>query len=293
MRADLNLAHWLDATRHPYTSMVVRVIAILIGDFIGAFALNNFFAPAHILAGGITGIAQTVHHFIGIGIGTLYFLFNIPLIVLGYRNLGRRFVVLTGFAIAGFSAFTDFVHIDFTPHGESLLIALYAGVLMGISSGIIFRVGGSSGGTDIVSLVINRRTGRSIGSLSFAMNVLVVGLSATVFGVETGMYTLVAMFAGSRVMNTLMNYTQRKTAFIVSAKADQIADAISHKLGRGVTMMRASGAYSKSELGVLICALTQLEISELRMLATEIDPSVFITVLGTTEVIGRFRPPRD
>lgn len=285
----LSLSHWLDARHHPVRSIGVRIIVLLVGDFIGAIALNNFLIPAHILAGGITGVAQIVQHFTRIGIGTWYFLFNIPLFVLGYRYLGKRFIVLTGVAIIGFSAFTDFIHLQFVPKGDLLLISLYGGVLSGISSGIIFRVGGSTGGTDIISLVFNRKTGKSIGSLSFGMNVIVVALSTTVFGIEAGMYTLVAMFVASRVMNALMNYQQRKTALIVSAKADEIAQKIGHQLGRGATFVNASGAYTKSELGMLICALTQLEISELRLLATEIDPKVFITVLSTTEVIGQFR----
>ncbi|MDQ0191152.1 YitT family protein [Alicyclobacillus cycloheptanicus] len=287
----LSLSHWLDGRLHPFRSLTVRIILLLIGDFIGAIALNNFLIPAHILSGGITGLAQIMQHFTKIGIGTWYFLFNIPLFILGYRYLGRRFIVLTGVAIIGFSVFTDFIHIHFIAKGDPLLISLYGGVLSGISSGIIFRIGGSTGGTDIVSLVFNRKTGRSIGSLSFAMNVVVVALSATVFGVEAGMYTLVAMFVSARVMNSLMNYQQRKTALIVSSKAEEIADRIFHELGRGATFVNASGAYTKHELGMLICALTQLEIGELRLLATEIDPNVFITVLSTTEVIGRFRHP--
>ncbi len=286
-----SLSRWLDGKHHPYSSSAIRILALLVGDLVGAVAINNFLIPAHILAGGITGIAQVVQHFTHIAVGTWYFILNIPLFILGYRYLGRRFIFLTGVAIVGFSAFTDFVHVPFTPHGSPLLISLYGGVLLGISSGIIFRVGGSTGGTDIISLVVNRRTGKSIGSLSFAMNIVVVLLSSTVFGIEAGMYTLVAMFVAARAMNALMNYQQRKTAIIVSAKAQEIADQIGQRLGRGATLVNAAGAYSGNELGMLICALTQLEISELRGLATDIDPNVFITVLNTTEVIGRFRHP--
>lgn len=287
----LSLSRWLDGKRHPYSSIVIRVLALLIGDFIGAIAVNNFLIPAHILAGGIAGLAQLVQHFTHIAIGTWYFIFNIPLFIFGYRYLGKRFILLTGVAIVGFSVFTDFVHVAFTAHGDPLLISLYGGVLLGISSGIIFRVGGSTGGTDIISLVFNRRTGKSIGSLSFGMNIVVVLLSSTAFGIEAGMYTLVAMFVAARAMNALMNYQQRKTAMIVSSQAQQIANEIGEKLGRGATLVNAAGAYSKNELGMLICALTQLEITELRLLATDIDPNVFITVLSTTEVIGRFRHP--
>lgn len=284
-----SLTHWLDGKKHPYRSMVIRIIILLVGDFIGSVALNNFLIPAHILAGGITGLAQVVQHFTHISVGTWYFLFNVPLFIMGYRYLGKRFIFLTGVAILGFSGFTDFVHLQYTAHGDPLLISLYGGVLTGISMGIMFRVGGSTGGTDILSLVFNRRTGKSIGSLSFGMNVIVVLLSTTVFGIEAGMYTLVAMFVTARTMNAVMNYQQRKTALIISANAQAIADQIGRQLGRGATYINAAGAYSKSELGMLICALTQLEIGELRMLAIDLDPNVFITVLSTTEVIGRFR----
>ena len=145
------------------------------------------------------------------------------------------------------------------------------------------------GGTDILSLVLNRSTGKSLASLSFAMNVVVLLLSMTVFGIPAGMYTLVSMFATSRVINALMHFQQRKTALIVSAYCTEISAEIGLRLGRGSTLLNASGTYTKSSVGVLMCALTHLEVADLKLLASEIDPQVFITVLDTTEVVGRFR----
>lgn len=287
---ELNLNQLVQPQSHPILSYALRIFVVLLGGLIGAISVNNFLVPAHILAGGITGITQILHHlFSFLGIGTLYFIFNVPLFILGWRHLGRRFIFLTGVGIAAFSIFTDTVHLHFQPVHDPLLISLYGGVLGGISSGIVIRVGGSMGGTDILSLVLNRQTGKSLASLSFAMNVIVLLLSMMVFGIPAGMYTLVSMFATSRVINALMHYQQRKTALIVSTRCTEISREIGLRLGRGSTLLNASGTYTNSSVGVLMCALTHLEVNELKLLATQIDPKVFITVLDTTEVVGQFR----
>jgi uncharacterized membrane-anchored protein YitT (DUF2179 family) len=271
---------------------ILRIVLILAGTLIGAVAVNEFMTPAHILAGGVTGVSQLVEHFTGIGTGTLYFLLNIPLFLLGYRFLGRRFIALTAVGIVSFSMFTDLVHIrGLTLPKDPLLLSIYAGVLLGVSTSIVFRAGGSTGGTDILSLVLNRLTGKSVGGISFALNVVVVLLSMGVFGVDAGLYTMVALFASARVMNSLLDFQHRKTALIVSAKAPEISRRIGERLGRGSTLLTASGAYTGHETGLLMCVLTHLEVPELRELALDIDPHAFITVLDTTEVVGKFRQP--
>ncbi|SIS55800.1 YitT family protein [Alicyclobacillus vulcanalis] len=275
---------------HPALDWTWRIAVILFSDLIGAVAVNNFLTPAHILAGGVTGVAQILHHYVpALGVGTMYFVFNIPLFILGYRYLGRRFIFQTGIAILGFSALADFVHLHFSTPTDPLLMGLYGGVLTGLSSGLVIRVGGSMGGTDIVSLVVHRLTGRNIGSVSFVMNAAIVLLSMLVFGVPAGLYTLVSMYAASRVVSGLMHFQQRKTALIVTAKPSEVASAIGQKLVRGSTVMRAYGAYTQRERGVLLCAMTHLEIADLKEIVQSLDPDAFITILDTTEVIGRFR----
>jgi uncharacterized membrane-anchored protein YitT (DUF2179 family) len=285
----LSMDYIIQPTKHPVWTYIIRVVLVLVGCFIGAVSVNSLLVPGHILAGGLTGLAQMIHHYTNWPIGTMYFLFNVPLFILGYRDLGRRFILLTGVGIVGFSAFTDLVQIHFTLPQDPLLVALYGGVLGGVSSGLILRVGGSAGGTDILSLVLHRRTGKSVGAVSFAINVIIVLLSMTVFGVAAGMYTLVAMFATSRVINALMHYQNRKTALIVSTKASDIAQAITHHLQRGSTLINASGAYTHAEVGVLMCTLTSIELADLKALCIGIDPNAFISILDTTEVVGRFR----
>ncbi|GMA51575.1 membrane protein [Alicyclobacillus contaminans] len=288
-RSKLSVDYWMAPTGHPLWTFFVRIAIILIGCFVGAVSVNSFLVPAHILAGGITGFAQMITHFTHWPLGTLYFAFNIPLFILGWRDLGKRFILLTGIGILGFSLFTDVVHIHFNLPSDPLLVALYGGVLGGVSSGLILRVGGSAGGTDILSLALNRRTGKSVGSVSFAINVVIVLLSMTVFGVAAGLYTLVSMYATSRVMNALMHYQNRKTAMIVSTKADAIAEAIGRHLNRGCTFIEGSGGYTRSPLGVLMCALTSIEVGELKALCSAVDPKAFVIILDTTEVYGHFR----
>ncbi|MFD1676664.1 YitT family protein [Alicyclobacillus fodiniaquatilis] len=280
----------MNSPNHPILDWTWRIAVVIVADFIGAISVNNFLSPAHILAGGITGVAQIIHHYLHfIGLGTLFFIFNIPLFLLGYRYLGKKFILLTGIAIIGFSVFTDAVHLHFTTVNDPLLMGLYGGVLAGLSSGMVIRVGGSMGGTDILSLVIHRLTGKSVGSTGFIINVVIVLLSVFVFGVPAGMYTLVSMFASSRVISALMHFQHRKTALIVTAQPEILAKAIGERLVRGSTIIPASGAYTHTERGVLLCAMTHLEMSDLKEIVRAVDPHAFMTILDTTEVVGQFR----
>lgn len=274
---------------HPFLDILWRILVILVGDALGAIAVNNFLVPARILSGGVTGISQVINNYAPyLPIGTLYFILNIPLFILGYKYLGKKFIVLTGVAIIGFSFFTDVLHLQFSVAHDPLLIGLFGGVLGGLSSGMVIRVGGSMGGTDILSMVFFRLTGKSIGGTGFFMNIIVLFLSTIVFGIPAGMYTLVAMFASSRVINTLMNYQQRKTALIVTTKAHEISRTIGAQLGRGSTLMQAAGMYSNEEREVLMCVMTSFEITELRAIVTGLDENAFISVIDTTSVIGNF-----
>lgn len=275
---------------HPILDWSWRIIVVLFSDLISAISVNNFLTPAHILAGGVTGIAQIIHHYGHfIGVGTLFFIFNIPLFLLGYQHLGKRFILLTGIAIIGFSVMTDVIHIQFQTPQDPLLMGLYGGVLAGLSSGLVIRAGGSMGGTDILSLVVHRITGRSVGSTGFLLNAIVVLLSMFIFGIPAGLYTLVSMFATSRVVSTLMHFQQRKTALIVTNTPSQLSQLIGERLTRGSTIIRASGAYTNAERSILLCVLTHFELNDLKELVYSVDPQAFITVLDTTEVIGQFR----
>lgn len=275
---------------HPALDFAWRIAVVIISDFLGSVSVNNFLTPAHILAGGITGVAQMIHHFWGVlGLGTLFFIFNIPLFIIGYRFLGRKFIFLTGLAIIGFSTFTDLIHLHFATPQDPLLMGLYGGVLAGLASGFVIRAGGSMGGTDILSLVVHRVSGRSVGSTGFLLNAIVVILSMFIFGIPAGMYTLVSMFASSRVISSLMHFQQRKTALIVTDLPEEMSKTIGGRLGRGSTVMRASGAYTNTERGVLLCALTHLEMADLKEIVLATDPNAFMTILDTTEVVGRFR----
>lgn len=280
----------MQGSRYPAFNWAWRIVVVLVSCLIGSVSVNNFLTPAHILAGGITGVSQLIHHYVHIiGVGTLFFLFNIPLFIIGYRFLGRKFIFLTGLAILGFSVFTDAVKLHFaTPH-DPLLMGLYGGVLGGLSSGLVIRVGGSMGGTDILSIVVHRLTGRSVGSTGFFLNAIVVLLSMFVFGIPAGMYTLVSMFTSSRVVNALMHFQQRKTALIVTDMPEELAKVIGEKLGRGSTIIRGSGAYTQADRGVLLCVMTHLEMADLKDIVLEADKSAFVTILDTTEVVGRFR----
>ncbi|MCL6445745.1 MAG: YitT family protein, partial [Alicyclobacillus sp.] len=175
----MRLGKFRPALDNRMVNLAIRIAVILIGNLFGAVSVNNFLVPAHILAGGLTGVSQLLYHWWELPIGFTYFMLNIPLLALGWRYLGKRFVLLTAVGIMGFSVLTDEVHLRLLSVHDPLLLGLYGGVLGGLSSGMVIRAGGSTGGTDVVGLVFHRLMNKSVGGVGFAVNVVIVALSMT------------------------------------------------------------------------------------------------------------------
>ncbi|WP_167577732.1 YitT family protein [Ammoniphilus sp. YIM 78166] len=265
----------------------------LFACFITALAFNYLIIPNDILSGGLTGITIVINYFTGWGVGLLYFLFNIPIFIWAYRELGRRFILYSGIAVIVLSIFIDFlppqpIYITEDP----MLAAIYGGILLGVSVVLWLRIGGSGGGMDIVSVILNKRYGLSVGQVSLILNGIVILLSTFLYSLEQTMYTLITIFVSSKIIDGLQSVQSKKTVMIISPHSRLITDAIWKKLHRGVTYIDGSGAYSNQETKIIMCVMTRFEIAELKRLVFDIDPDAFITVNTTDEVLGHFRQGR-
>jgi uncharacterized membrane-anchored protein YitT (DUF2179 family) len=223
-----------------------------------------------------------------LSIGLTYFLLNIPLILIGWFSVSRKFVLYSCFGMAAFSLATALIVPPPIPIDNPILAAILAGIICGAGGGIILRSRGSGGGIDILAVFLNRKWSFRIGATTFLANALVLAGGGFCFGVEQALYSLVAVYTSSKVLDyVLTGFNQRKSIFIISDQSKEIADQILGRLHRGVTFLQGTGAYSGSEKKVVFCIITMIELSRLKDLVFDIDPNAFVVVNDTMEVLGK------
>lgn len=271
---------------------------ILLGGFIQALALRLFLLPADLISGGVSGIAQLIHHFTKTPIGLMVLLGNIPLFVLGWRYLGGpRFALRTILAILSFSIFTD-VLVYFLPSNgvttDIFLDSLFGGLLMGVGLGIVYRGRGTSGGSDILGRILNAKFGIQITHSYLITDSLIVLSAGLVFGWEKALYALVMIYvSGLSAEVVSQGVSLVRTAFIISDQVEKVAEGIVKELERSATMLPGVGAYTGESRKVLYCVITTSEVNRLKAIVHEIDPKAFMVIGDAHEALGEgFKPLR-
>ena len=266
---------------------VLGITAIAIGAIIAAYGIQGFIVPSGLGGGGVGGIALLLFYTLKLPIGLMTFLLNIPLFVLGWREVNRKFVFKTIWGLAIFSLSLDlFKGVQAITNNDIFLGALYGGVISGISSSIVFHFGGSLGGTDIVSKVIQRKYGVPLGTSALAINGVIILISGAILGPEAALYTLVTMFVYGRVLDLIQSGVPLKSITIISDQSETLVDRIMYDLGRGATFLQGRGAYSKEPKNVIICVVSLTEIGRLKQAVREVDPKAFMIVQNAGEVFG-------
>lgn len=264
---------------------------LTVGAALLAVNIDLFLIPNKIVAGGATGIATVLHIQFGLPTGVIVLIINIPLFVLGFRYAGgMRFAIRTVYATVLMSVLTDlFVPWIATipPITQPLLFTLYGGLLDGIGVGLVFRGQGTTGGTDVVARLLNRRRGVPLGQTILVVNSAVLILAVIAFGLEPAMYALILTFVGARVVDVVQGEADyNRTAVIISAQAHAIKAAILGEMERGVTLWPGRGGYTGSDLEVVYCVVARPEVSILKRLIRSIDPHAFVVIADASEVLG-------
>jgi uncharacterized membrane-anchored protein YitT (DUF2179 family) len=268
-----------------------NIAIIFLGALIFAVGINYFAIPSHLAEGGLTGIGLLLHYWLGWDVGTVIWLLNIPLLIIGWREFGRQTFVYT---IVGINAvtlmlkLTDGLRYEWDgPVKDILLCALYTGVLVGIGLGLIFRVGGTTGGVDIIARLGNKLFGWSIGRTMFLFDFAVIGSSVFLIGLNMAMYTLVAVFIGSRVVDFVVEgLNASKAATIITNTPHELARTITRKMDRGVTILKGRGGYTGQEKEVLYVVVAPNELPKLKQIINKLDPYAFVVVHDTRDVMG-------
>lgn len=267
---------------------IKNVTIILIGSFIFSLGINYFTIPNKLSEGGFTGISLILFYLFQLPPGTVILVLNVPLFFIGYKVFGKRTLVYTITGTVSVSLFLSLTEGWGEPiPGDPLLAALYTGVLVGGGLGLIFRVGGTTGGVDIIARMGNKYLDWSIGRTMFLFDLVIIGASLFIIGRERAMYTLVAVFIGARVIDFVVEgLDSRKAITIISNSAVSISDQITHEMERGVTLLKGKGGYTGSDKEVLYVVLNRQELPRIKQLIHNLDPYAFVVVHDVRDVMG-------
>lgn len=267
---------------------VKNLIWITFGAAVFSFGINYFNIANGLAEGGFTGIALLFYALFHFPPGWFTLLSNLPLFVVGWRYLGHTSMIYTIYATTVVSFFLELFKPFQEPTHDLFLAALYAGAFAGIGLGIIFRYGGTTGGVDIIARLVQRFRGISMGKTMFLFDASVIVLSLlTYLGRERAMYTLVAVYIASRVIDFVQEGAYAaKEAIIISEKAREISGTIMEELGRGVTLLEGRGGYTGADKEVLLCVVARNELIRLKGLIRQIDPHAFVIVSDAHDVLG-------
>ena len=280
----------LSSVENPALRFTLRCLEILAGAVIYAAGFRFFLYPTQICSGGIAGIAQILNYVTTLPIGMMTLALNIPIFAAAWRGLGWKFLALSLVGTFLASVMIDvlmFIPTDYVP--EPLIASIYGGVLPGAGMGLIFRAGGTTGGTDILShLVRKKRPGTHVGAVNFVLQAFIVVVAAVVFGnYYIMMYAVITIFIEGRTTDAVLyGIDYGKQVLIISERYKELSDVITQKLERGVTQLYGRGAYTGEEKTVLLCAIRKAQISTLRTIIRETDPDAFIIITEARDVLG-------
>ena len=265
---------------------ILSYIMIILGAMLAAYSLDTFLIPNNILDGGVTGISIIISKVFSIPMSLLVILINIPFVYIGYRNLGKNFLIRTMISMLTFSLALNFFESFHEVTDKILLATIFGGVLLGIGVGLVIRFGACVDGTESVALVISKRTSLSVGQIVMLFNFIIYSIAALTFGIDRALYSVLTYFITFKVIDLVSEgLEQAKAALIVTEKGTDMANEIYKRLGRTVTKIKGSGLLS-GEKEVMYCVLTRIEVFELKKIANEMDESAFITILDVSDIIG-------
>ncbi|AJQ25831.1 YitT family protein [Pelosinus fermentans] len=264
-----------------------RYVFMFIGSVLAAVGLEVFLVPNQIIDGGVIGISIMASHLTGWPLGLFIFILNFPFIYLGYMQIGKNFAVSTLFALTSLSIWVSILLPIPGFTNDVFLAAIFGGIILGIGVGLIIRYGGSLDGTEIVAIILDKRTGFSVGEIIMFFNIFIIGSAGLVFSWDKAMYSLIAYFVAYKLIDiTIEGLDESKGVMIVSDHPHEIAEVLMARLGRGVTILHGQGAYTGESKQVLYSVITRLEIAKLKIIIQEIDENAFVTINEVHDVMG-------
>ncbi|MHC0036726.1 YitT family protein [Pseudoneobacillus sp. C159] len=271
-----------------------KLAIVVIGAFLNALAMNFFLIPADVYASGFAGIAQLVSRIsteytpFAISTGILLFILNIPVAILGWRKIGKIFTLYSFFSVLLMSFFLEILPIRNVSE-DMLLNAVFGGVIAAVGVGLTLKWGASTGGLDIIAMILSRMKDKPVGQYFFLMNAVIIITAGYLFGWEKALYTIVGLYASTRVIDAIHTRHEKLTAMIVTKKAEDLKIAIQARLVRGMTVIPVKGAFTNEPKEMLFVVITRYELFDLERVIKETDPNAFTNIVETAGIFGFFR----
>jgi uncharacterized membrane-anchored protein YitT (DUF2179 family) len=271
-----------------------KMVVVTVGALLNAVAMNFFLIPADVYASGFAGVSQLVSRLtteytpFSISTGILLLLLNIPVAILGWKSIGKLFTLYSFISVLIMSFFLEILPIKHVSQ-DLLLNAVFGGVIAALGVGFTLKWGASTGGLDIIAMILSRKKDKPVGTYFFLLNSIIILTAGYVFGWEKALYTLVTLYASTRVIDAIHTRHEKLTAMIITKKADELKTAIHSKLVRGITTVPAKGAFTNEMKDMLLIVITRYELFDLERIIKEVDPNAFTNIVQTTGIFGFFR----
>ncbi|ANK59607.1 MULTISPECIES: YitT family protein [Loigolactobacillus] len=280
--------------KHQYAA---RASTAFIYSICVSVAMNFFWQPGKIYASGITGFAQLLATLskrvlpFSLSVPLLLFLLNLPLFVLAWRQIGRRFTIFTVMAVVFSSIMMKLVPITELTF-DPIICAIFGGAVNGFGTGLALKNGISTGGLDIIGLVLRKKTGRSIGTINITFNAFIILAAGFIFGWPYAFYSALSIFVNGKVMDMVYTRQQKMQVMIVTDKPKRVIDHIQNRMRRGITIVHdAEGAYQHDEKTILFTVISRYEMHDLEVAMRESDPRAFVSISDSVKILGHFYEP--
>ena len=273
-----------------YNSWVVVILTYMfmtIGILLAAIALEVFLIPNKIIDGCITGVSIILSFLTNINLSIFIIILNIPFLLLGFRHLGKNFLIQSTVAMALFSVLLEiFKQVDVVTN-DVLLATVFGGILLGIGVGFVIRYGACLDGVETVAILINKKTSFSVGQVILLVNLVIYMVAGILFGWDRALYSIMTYFITYKLIDMVSEgLEQAKAALIITNNSEEIARSIYKKLGRTVTFIEGEGLISGKKV-VLYVVVTRIELRELKKIVEADDVSAFMTITDVSEIVGQ------
>lgn len=266
------------------------VFFITFGAIITGFGLASFLAPNNIIDGGVIGVSMIISSISSFNLGLLIVLLNLPFVLLAWKKMGTKFVLQTGYANIILALSVNYFH-SFKVTGDLLLATVFGGIILGVGVGLILKNEASLDGTEMLSLIISRKFGFSVGEFILFINVFIYAAAGLVFGWESAMYSVLTYFIVSKVIDSVMEgFNSSKSVRIISDNSDLIGNALIERLDISITYLQGIGGYTGQNKDMIYCVISRIELPKMLDIVKELDPKAFVSIVDVHEVYGgRFR----
>ncbi|KKB42670.1 putative membrane protein [Bacillus thermotolerans] len=267
---------------------LLRIVLVIIGGFITAYGLESVLIPNNVSDGGVTGLSIVGSQWVGLPLGLLIAILNIPFVFLGYKQIGKSFAIYSVIGIASLAAGTMLMHhVPTIIEGDTLLVTVVGGIIIGFGMGLALRNGGALDGIDMLAVLLSRKLPFGTSDLILFLNLFVFIVVSTVFGLKGAILSAIAYFIASKVIHIVEEgLSGSKTFKIITSEPELMVETIRDRLGRSATYNLVQGSYSHEQFKEITCVINRLEDSKMKEIIHEIDDSAFVTVYDVAEVRG-------